>query len=383
MVDVLEFKKKGITKQEVVLTNKHTGSKKTFLLRPFAPGDEEGIISCVKEEHQDSYFKTFFYDPALLKEKAEGKEYIFFVAEVIATDVTTTEEQEAFWQQKNKIAGIEILRIFGTNGDDYIEPASQMIRKENRGFRLSEALVDYTFAVAKALKPASLFVHTAMYHNITQRVCESYGMVPVGYEIGSFLTEVMENSFSLKDIKKYSAGTLCYPVEKRTVADIYLPKELHSYGELIYKNLGVSCKILGETDASVGAKQPETSRVIVSKENLVNRYITIDVRNAGDDLYQIIENEMAPYVGKDGSNPKGWVFHLILNADTFDLITHYKRLKEMGFFFGSMQPLCGDHERVFLYWVGDLDLHMEVYEVTKTFDEIRNHIIKFYKDRTI
>jgi hypothetical protein len=375
MIDVLKFKENGIIKKEVVLTNKVTGEKRRYLLRPFLPGDEEGMIACVKEEHKNTYFKKFFYDPLLLREKAKGKEYVFFVAE----EVSESKVQKSL---EKRIAGIELLRLFQENGDDYIEPASQMIRKRHRGFGLSGALVEYTFFVAKELKPAALFVHTAMYHNITQHVCESYGMVPVGYEIGSFLTEVMENSFTLEGIKKYSAGTLCSPVEKKEAPTVYLPKELVDYGTMVYSNLGVNCRISENTDGNKTNSSQELSSVLVSEENIGNRYITIDVRKAGEDLLNVVRKIMEQRVKLKDCNPDAWVYHLVLNTDTNEFSFWYDKLKEIGFFFGGLQPLCGRHERAFLYWVGDLQLHMEEYVVTDRFNEIRNCIMHFYNNRT-
>ncbi|MBR1635960.1 MAG: hypothetical protein IJ682_13000 [Lachnospiraceae bacterium] len=387
--------------KQISLANKKTNTKRTYLLRTFRPGDERGIISCVKEEHGDTYFKKYFYDKSLLREKALGGEYVFFVAE------ETGGEKKDF----EPIAGIEILRLFTKNGDDYIEPASQMIRKRHRGFHLSEALVEYTFYVAKSIRPSALFVHTAMYHSITQHVCESYGMVPVGFEIGSFLAEVMQNSFVMEGIKKYSAGTLCYPVEKKNAGDVYLPAELKGYAGRIYEALGATCHILTEDDMRKEEQKESThtsadnngfgdhdSLIHVSDENGVNNYITINVLYAGDDLYERIKEIMDAYLKGDSrgytkkhvqakngvlTNPEAHVFHLILDIDTPKFFKQYQRLKEMGFFFGSMQPLCGEHERVFLYWVGDIELHMEDYRVTDKFSVIRDRINGFYKERGV
>lgn len=386
MLDILKIKETGIATRQISLTNKKTNEQKTYLLRTFRPGDYEGIIACVKEEHGDTYFKKYFYDKELFQEKALGDEYVFFVAEELFDEGEKTDF--------DPIAGIEILRLFTKNGDDYIEPASQMIRKRHRGFYLSEALVDYTFYVAKSLEPAALFVHTAMYHSITQHVCESYGMEPVGFEIGSFLTEVMQNSFTMEKIKKYSAGILCYPVEKKNAGDVYLPAELKDYAKTIYDTLGATYHIFTEDEVTsadgIEAREAfydnkdcfqDSSLIYVSDENEVNHYITIDARRAGRDLYDRIKEIMDGYLKHSPTNPKAYVFHLILDIDTPAFFKQYQRLKEMGFFFGSMQPLCGEHERVFLYWVGDLELHMEDYRVTDKFSAIRDRIQKFYKNR--
>lgn len=372
MVDILKKKKAGIRERTVILTNKD-GIKRKYLLRAFRPGDESGIINCVKEEHGDTYFKKFFYDEAALCEKAQGEEYIFFVAADVTTHMTSGDIPD-------KLAGIEILRMFTKYGDDYIEPASQIVRKEHRGFGLSGTLVDYTFSIAKSLKPAALFSHVAMYHFITQRACEAYGMEPVGFEIGSFLTEVMKNSYLMCDVKKYSAGTLCLPVEKRDAGTVYLPDELTEYGRMIYNALGVKvCIRCG--DVFSGAKElPQNSMLELSYENEINRYITINTITAGEDIYDQVAHVTGEHI-REGKNLEGWVYLLLLDIDTPVFLEQYKRFKSMGFFFGGLQPLCGIHERAFMYKVGDLELKMETYCVTEKFDIIREWIGKFYKAR--
>ena len=61
------------------LQNAKTGEKRRFILRPFAPGDERGMIACIRDEYGDSYFKRDFYDVEKLREKAQGGHYVFFV----------------------------------------------------------------------------------------------------------------------------------------------------------------------------------------------------------------------------------------------------------------------------------------------------------------
>ena len=78
------------------LCNTRTGEKRLFTMRPFAPGDERGMIACIRDEYGDSYFKRDFYDVEKLREKAQGGHYVFFVAE---TDTGTADSglQRSWW----------------------------------------------------------------------------------------------------------------------------------------------------------------------------------------------------------------------------------------------------------------------------------------------
>ena len=282
---------------------------------------------------------------------------------------------------KDKIAGIEILRIFDKNGDDYIEPASQIIRKAYRGMGLSGALADYTFKVAKDLRPEALLSHVAMYHSHTQRVCEKNGMEPVAFEIGSFLTKALKNSYHLQDVSKYSAGTLCLPVEKRDAGNVYLPLELRDYCGMIYEALDVKFCLADSSPVFDEEELPERSVFEISYDNDINRYVTINTLLCGKNLYDEVSKITEEHIRGD-ANPDSFVYLLILDIDTPAFPKRYEAFKSMGFFFGGLFPLCGTHERAFLYKVGDLELRMETYCVTDKFDKVREWIMKYYKART-
>ena len=199
---------KLVFEKEEVKLKSADGTEKVFIMRPFKEGDETGIIECVREEYGDSYFKTDFYDPEKVKEDALSDRYRFFVAE---TD--------------GKIAGMEIFHLFSED-EDYIEPASQILKKEYRNYGLSGALVFYTLPLAEKMEPCALFVHAVTFHKATQTVCEAYGMTPVGFRLGSFLTEKMNNSYIRQACDKYSEGIMIRAVRKKDAGTIYIPEEI-------------------------------------------------------------------------------------------------------------------------------------------------------------
>ena len=68
----------AVTKE---LYNEQKNESIVFSMRPFASGDEQGLLECIRDEYGDSYFKRDFYDVGKLREKAMGEHYVFFVAE--------------------------------------------------------------------------------------------------------------------------------------------------------------------------------------------------------------------------------------------------------------------------------------------------------------
>ncbi len=331
-----------------------TGEKKTFTMRPFAPGDEAGMIACIRDEYADSYFKRDFYDPDKLREKALGDHYVFFVA-----------------QTDEEIAGMEIFALFTELGDDYIEPASQIFKPVYRGYGLAAALVEYTFALAKQMQPAALFVHAVTFHSITQRVCGAQGMIPTGFRLGSFLAERMHNSYPIGNCPKHSEGIMILPVQKTDAGRVYVPKELKEYVSGCYDRLGMGYTLCFDREELPG-RSAELS--VITDE--LQRTVLIRILQSGDDLIHQVQQIMEPH------DPDSlYTYQIALPADSGAAITEYEQLKELGFFFTGLKAACGRSEQFYMQWCGSLELHMEEYVLTEDFARLRDEILHFYNTR--
>ena len=342
---------KLVFEKEEVKLKSADGTEKVFIMRPFKEGDETGIIECVREEYGDSYFKTDFYDPEKVKEDALSDRYRFFVAE---TD--------------GKIAGMEIFHLFSED-EDYIEPASQILKKEYRNYGLSGALVFYTLPLAEKMEPCALFVHAVTFHKATQTVCEAYGMTPVGFRLGSFLTEKMNNSYIRQACDKYSEGIMIRAVRKKDAGTIYIPEEIRDYTDKIYGRLKVKYNIADSTVAVDITSQIPNHAVLSIKRDEVQRLIMIKVDEPGKDLVTQMRD-----LKKSFGNEPYWVIQIMLNTDTPVIYDQYEELKSEGFFFSGLKPLCGSHERMYMQWIGNTELHMDKYVLTQSFEEIRRDI---------
>ncbi|MDD6038854.1 MAG: hypothetical protein PUD20_08690 [bacterium] len=343
-------------KLEKELYNSHTGEKRTFLLRPFEPGDESGMIACIKDEYADSYFKRDFYDEKKLRQKAAGDHYVFFVAET-----------------EREIAGMEIFALFTEDGDDYIEPASQIFRMRYRGFGLAEELVNYTFVLAKQMQPQALFVHAVTFHSITQKVCGAQGMIPTGFRLGSFLAEKMKNSYPKGSCPKHSEGIMILPVQKKDAGTVYVPEEVSGYVTDCYNRLEMTCLVctkreeLSQTPARLDVVTDEVQRTILIRVLQIGADLTKQVRAILSSCHE------QPF----------WTCQITLPVDDGDAITAYEQLKEEGFFFTGLKAACAQTEQIFMQWCGDLELHMEEYTLTEEFGVIREQIQHFYEGRIL
>lgn len=335
------------------LQNEHTGEIVAFTMRPFAPGDEPGLIACIRDEYGDSYFKRDFYDKKKLLEKAMGDHYVFFVAEA-----------------DGEIAGMEIFALFTENGDDYIEPASQILKRNYRGYGLAAALVAYTFPMAKAMKPSALFVHAVTFHRITQWVCGEQGMIPTGFRLGSFLAEKMQNSYPKGSCPKQSEGIMILPVEKKDAGTVYLPDELADYVARCYDRLGMTCTICSQR-----AALPQTAAVLAVHTDELQRTVLIRILQSGADLIPQIREIMAAH-----TQPY-WTYQITISADQGYAVAEYEQLHEIGYFFTGLKAACGEKEQFYMQWCGDMELCMEEYVLTAEFQELRDEIQAFYERR--
>lgn len=336
-----------------VLCKERTNERVEFTMRPFAPGDELGMIACIRDEYRDSYFKREFYDPEKLFQKALGDHYVFFVAEA-----------------KKEIAGMEIFALFTENGDDYIEPASQILKRDYRGYGLAAELVAYTFPLAKAMKPKALFVHAVTFHPITQRVCGDQGMVPTGFRLGSFLAERMHNSYPKGNCPKHSEGIMILPVEKQAAGKVYLPRELSDYAARCYERLGMRCTLCHER-----AYLPQEPAILDVNTDEQQRTVLMRIVQSGSDLVtqvrQIMDAHGQPY----------WTYQITVSADCGYAVAEYEQLWEIGFFFTGLKAACGEKEQFYMQWCGDMELHMEDYALTDDFRVLRDEIHSFYDRR--
>ncbi len=335
------------------LYNERTNERVVFTMRPFAPGDESGLISCIRDEYGDTYFKRDFYDEKKLFEKATGEHYVFFVAEA-----------------RGEIAGMEIFALFTDNGDDYIEPASQILKRDYRGFGLAVELVAYTFPLAKAMKPSALFVHAVTFHPITQWVCGEQGMIPTGFRLGSFLAEKMHNSYPKGRCPKYSEGIMILPVEKKDAGTVYLPGELHEDVKMIYRQLGMQVEL---SDKKTGFSSETALLDIVTDE--IQRTVLIQVMKPGEDLAERVHELLL-------AHPESyWTYQVTIPSNDGTAVTAYERLIGLGFFFTGIKAACGEQEQFYMQWCGELELYMEDYALTDAFVAMQRRIGAYYNRR--
>ncbi len=303
------------------------------------------IISCVKQEYGQSYYRRDFYNPKDLEKYIERKN-LFVVSD------------------GPNLCGIQSM-IDHKPEDDFIEGASQIFFKKYRGLGLPKKLVKYTYDIAKNMDYSCIYATAVTFHKITQRMCEKEGMVPVGFNFGSYITALMNNSFQLGKSEKYIQAILVLPVQKRDAKTIYVDSKTKSLAEYVYGNLKVDYKI------STEEKKPQQKEsVIKEKINQREQELFIRVEEIGEDLVIRVKDLMKSYQGDL------WTVQIILLCDCRESIWAQQELKKEGFFVAGFRPLCNKREQIYLQHIGDVKFCIEELDLTDGFRDLINRIVE-------
>lgn len=329
--------------RRVTLTCKKTDDEKTFTLRPFVYGDEPSVIECVMEEYGDTYYRREYYDETLLKEEVASGKLLLYLA-CCGDDV----------------CGFQSLIRF--EGETRIEAASQIFKKAYRGYGLPFELVKYTYEIARSLHPSCIYASTVVFHDITQRMCEKAGMVPVAFNLGSHLTSGMHNSYRLGSSEKYAQAILVLPVDKTDAGRIYIHPDISEKVKKIYSDLKTDVDIVTSDE---GYELPgKQSAKLETSVNEREQSICIRVCSIGRDLAEKVGEIQSAHAGKY------WTIQLILPVDTPGAIAACEELFGKGFYFVGVRALCSGTEQIFLQYTGDVYFDFDDFRLTDRFRDL-------------
>ena len=319
--------------------------KDIYTLRAAEPTDIPGIITCVREEYKDTYYRREFYDEEILKKNLD-KYNIFLVC----TD--------------DDICGIQSM-IDMHPTDSYMEGATQIFKRKYRGLGLPSALVTYTYDIAKKQDISCIYASTVTFHSITQGMCEKQGMIPVAFNFGSYITAQMGNSFDLGHSEKYAQAILVLPVKKQAAGKIFIDENIENVVSSLYQKLGVNYEI----ETTCTTPKEENSKIDV-KVNDREQTICIRVNSIGQDLKTVVEDILKKHKGEL------WTTQLILSTSDVESVWAQKELKKLGFFFSGLRPLCNEKEQLYMQFIGRVKFYPEEFVLTDSFRHLMNEILK-------
>lgn len=349
----LSYEKIKNQAKEIQLKNAE-GRKLTVILREYRPGDEEGMIACIRDEYQDTYFRTNLYDPEYLRKEAISGHSLFLIAQT----------------ETGEIAGMMLLKKFAA--EEICEIASQIFQKKYRGFGLAMPFFKYGMEILLKGEYSAAYCKPVLFHDTTQKLLYRLGMRATGFLLNSFDMEQIIHSYRNGRNTKHSMGIQVLAVNRREAGTVYIPDEHQSFCRSIYESLGVTYFMPEE--GGWEKELPISFSDLSYVQDEVQSSMEIRVNCVGMDLPERIEklHEKYPLRGRQTVN-------LFLNISEAGAVWAYDILKDMGYFFAGLKPLCGNQEYMVLHHAGKVEMWMEDYVLTEEFCQLKRYIERMKK----
>ena len=331
------------------------GRKLTVTLEEYRPGDEEGMIACIRDEYGNTYFKRGFYDLAYLREEAESGHITFLVARTRA----------------GEIAGMMILKEFYPR-ESMCEIASQIFRKKYRGYGLAMPFFEYGMEILLERDYSAAYCLPVVFHDTTQKLLYRLGLRATGFVLNVFDMAHIVHSYKNGRNTKHSQGIQIRAVGKKNAGTVHIPGEHRQFCRQIYESLGVAC-CMDEENGGGEAKLPPVSELSYVQDERQSS-LQINICRIGSDLPErmAIMHEKLPLGGKQTAN-------VFLNISDQNAVWAYDRLTDMGYFFTGLKPLCSENEYMVLHHSGEVEIHFEDYVVSDEFKKIMDYVKKSYR----
>lgn len=339
-----------------------TGNRLTIVLRKYRPGEEAGLIACIRDEYGSSYFKKNFYLPEQIKKESDSGHITFLVAED---------------RESGEIAGMMILKGFYPE-ESMCEIASQIFRKKYRGYGLAHSFFAYGLELLMSGNYSAAYCLPVLYHDTTQRLLYRQGLRATGFILNVFHMGKISHSYPKGRNKKHSQGIQIMAAGKKNAGTLYLPPEHMDFCKKIYDVLGVAYRVteakVRVTDCMKNDKPAglPTFADMQWKQDEVQCSLEIRIHKVGRDLSKQIGNLYTRYPLKGMQTAS-----VFLNINDKNAVWAYRTLVEEGYFFAGLKPLCSDKEYMVLHNAGEVEIFWDDYVVTEEFREFVNYVKKW------
>lgn len=342
---------------EVTLEN-NQGNYLKVQITEYQEGDELGLISCIRDEYGDTYFKQSFYDPSYIAKTAKEGSITFLVAK--------TEE--------NMIIGMMVLKQFFPE-ESMCEIASLILRKHYRGYGLAMEFFKYGMGILMSRSYSAALCLPVLFHHVTQKLLYLLGLRVTGLILNVFDIESVTHSYPKDRNDKHSQGIQIRAMEKQNAGVIYLPYEHRNYCRSVYESLGVSY-VLGEETPICNLEKNGELSIIEYRNDERQSSLEIRIHSVGDDLENqiLLLHKLFPLKKKQTAG-------IFLNSNDSRAVWAYRILVKLGYFFSGLRPLCGEKEYMVLHNPGDVEIFFEDYDISGEFFPVVDYIRNCYFNR--
>lgn len=333
------------------------GRKLTVVLRECRPGDEEGMIACIRDEYGETYFKSDFYSPAYLRKEADGGMARFLVAQTRA----------------GEIAGMLLLQ--GTMKEDGMcEIASQIFRRKYRGYGLALPFFEYGMELLLADGYDAAWCRPVLFHDATQKLLYRLGLRATGFILNYFDMGRITHSYQNGRNSKHSMGIQVMSFSRREAGVIHVPKEHQAFCRSIYESLKVSFEMPEEDACGKEARAPAS--ILSHTQNEAQSSLEIFVDGVGGDLPKrmLALHQAYPLRGRQTAT-------VFLNLKDRAAVWAYHALWNLGYFFAGLKPISGGREYMALHHAGEVETWLEDYVLTEEFRGLAQYVRGFIKTK--
>lgn len=260
----------------------------------------------------------------------------------------------------------------------YFENAWEMgaaaVSNSYKGFHLASAIVRHILNKFENASQPLFYAHATLFYTRAGMALEDNGFVPTGFlyavcDAGKHMSQL--NFTSLKH-------TLALYIRNNGTTDVgklYVPEHLAEFIMELYGALGIS-PVLVRSGSSRDASGPDATKRDISipgnpsqlsyEQDEYHLTLYIYIMTCGVDLKSRLKAIECQYTQKLQS----MVLHLNINDP--GAVYGYEMLKDSGYKFSGIKPLCGDHEYLLMSKFGSslistaelqmTDLDRRVYE---------------------
>lgn len=302
-------------------SNRSTGEKllcRFAVCDPNKPETIRWLQECVRDEYGESYPMKCIYDTQLFAAKLRGDDMTAILA--------LTEENEP-------VASLALAPSGDLKG--VRELTMHVVCRRYRGFHVGTALTKALIEQPEVQKLCSVTAHAVTFHPKAQHQTLSCGLVPTGFLFMVHSNRILHHTFSVEGVDKQSLAVAVKAERKRNAGTLYAPSEHRAFIESIYHRLGVDF-VFAE------GSEPKGECRISSKQDEEHHTRTLMLYCGGAGL----EERLDAYLNAEHFPDQTMSVFLDMNSPSAPFT--YQLLKDRGFIFSGLQPLCENGEFIIL-----------------------------------
>ena len=309
----------------------------------------EALSVCIREEYQDTYSDARLYDVDALVSMVEE--------EKLMTAAAIREDGEPV-----AVINLKECPPFDGVGD----LSMHVVRRGFRGYGVGTPLVQYIVNLPETGRLTGMISHSATFHSISQHESFRVGLRPCGALYSQHDNALLSHSFDKVGVKQ-TFLVAARAGSKRDAGMLYLPREHRDFAADCYRSMDVTYCMAEQ--ASCLAEDTQ----LQFWQDAHHQTLTIKADRCGKDLKEKVEELLRRW---EGSCPLETA-SIFLNCSDPSAQAGYRILRELGFRFAGLHPLCRSGEYLILHHPMKVEVPFDQMYVDDgyrvVFDYLRNH----------